>query len=96
MTAALRLFVLVAAHPKLRSFVQLCAWSILSLGPKPPLHTNQLNKSYNQDLHKTSIQYHFQVSPISIKKFKIEINAQTDKYIKEISSLNTKDNVKSE
>jgi hypothetical protein len=37
MPAALRVLVLVSAHPKLRSFVQLCAWSILSLGPKPPL-----------------------------------------------------------
>jgi hypothetical protein len=37
MPAVLHVLVLVAAHPKLRSFVQLCAWSILSLGPKPPL-----------------------------------------------------------
>jgi hypothetical protein len=37
MPAALRVLVLVAAHPKLQSFVQLCAWSILSLRPKPPL-----------------------------------------------------------
>jgi hypothetical protein len=36
MPATLRLLILVAAHPKLRNFVQLCAWSILSLGPKPP------------------------------------------------------------
>jgi hypothetical protein len=35
--AALRVLALVAAHPKLRSFVQLFAWSILSLGPEPPL-----------------------------------------------------------
>ena len=35
--ADLRVLVLVSAHPKLRSFVRLCAWSILSLGPKPPL-----------------------------------------------------------
>jgi hypothetical protein len=35
--AALLVLVLVSAHPKLRSFVQLCAWSILLLGPKPPL-----------------------------------------------------------
>jgi hypothetical protein len=26
-----------STHPKLRSFVQLCAWSILSIVPKPPL-----------------------------------------------------------
>ena len=37
MPAALRVLVLVSAHPKLRSFVRLCAWFILSLGPKPPL-----------------------------------------------------------
>jgi hypothetical protein len=37
MLVALRVLVLVAAHPKLRSFVQLCALSILSLSPKPPL-----------------------------------------------------------
>jgi hypothetical protein len=37
MPAALRVLVLVPAHPKLRSFIQLCAWFILSLGPKPPL-----------------------------------------------------------
>jgi hypothetical protein len=35
--AALRVLVLVAAHPKFWTFVRLCAWSILSLGPKPPL-----------------------------------------------------------
>ena len=35
--ADLRVLVLVSAHPKLRSFVRLCAWFILSLGPKPPL-----------------------------------------------------------
>jgi hypothetical protein len=35
--ATLSLLVLVAAHLKLRSFAQLCAWSILSLEPKPPL-----------------------------------------------------------
>ena len=29
--------VLVSAHPKLRSFVRLCAWFMVSLGPKPPL-----------------------------------------------------------
>jgi hypothetical protein len=34
---ALRVLVLVAAHPKLWIFVQLCAWPMLSLGPKPPL-----------------------------------------------------------
>jgi hypothetical protein len=33
----LRLLVLVAAHPKLQSFVRLCAWSMLLLGNKPPL-----------------------------------------------------------
>jgi hypothetical protein len=32
-----KFLVLVAAHPKLQSFVQLYAWSILLLGPKPPL-----------------------------------------------------------
>jgi hypothetical protein len=37
MLAALRVLVLVADHPKLQSFVRLCAWSILSLRPKPPL-----------------------------------------------------------
>ena len=37
MLAALRVLVLVSAHPKLRSFVRLCAWFMLSLGPKPPL-----------------------------------------------------------
>jgi hypothetical protein len=37
MPAALRVLVLVAAHPKLWSFVRLCAWSILSLRPKPRL-----------------------------------------------------------
>jgi hypothetical protein len=37
MPAAIRFLVLVAAHPKLRSFVRLCASSILSLRPKPPL-----------------------------------------------------------
>jgi hypothetical protein len=37
MPAALRVLVLVAAHPKLRSFVRLCAWSILSLRPKLPI-----------------------------------------------------------
>jgi hypothetical protein len=37
MPTTLFLLVLVAAHPKLRSFVRLCAWSILSLGPKPQL-----------------------------------------------------------
>jgi hypothetical protein len=37
MPVALSLFVLVASHPKLQSFVQLCAWSMLLLGPKPPL-----------------------------------------------------------
>jgi hypothetical protein len=37
MPAALRVLALVAAHPKLRSFVRLCVRSILSLGPKPPL-----------------------------------------------------------
>ena len=37
MPADLRALVLVSAHPKLRSFVRLCAWFILSLGPKPPL-----------------------------------------------------------
>jgi hypothetical protein len=37
MPAALRVLVLVAAHPKLRSFVRLCAWSMLLLGSKPPL-----------------------------------------------------------
>jgi hypothetical protein len=35
MPAALHVLVLVAAHPKLRSFVILSAWSILSLGLKP-------------------------------------------------------------
>jgi hypothetical protein len=35
--AALRLLVLVAAHSKLRSFVRLCAWSMLLLRPKPSL-----------------------------------------------------------
>jgi hypothetical protein len=34
---ALCVLVLVAAHPKLRSFVRLCAWSMLLLGPKPLL-----------------------------------------------------------
>jgi hypothetical protein len=29
--------VLVAAHPKLRSFVRHCTWSMLSLKPKPTL-----------------------------------------------------------
>jgi hypothetical protein len=37
MTAALTLLVLVEAHPKLQSFVRLCAWSMLLLGIKPPL-----------------------------------------------------------
>jgi hypothetical protein len=37
MPGALRVLVLVAAHPRLQSFVRLCAWSILSLRPKPPL-----------------------------------------------------------
>jgi hypothetical protein len=37
MPAALRVLVLVSAHPKLRSFVRLCAWFMVSLGPKPPL-----------------------------------------------------------
>ena len=35
--ADLRVLVLVSAHPKMRSFVQLCAWFILLLGSKPPL-----------------------------------------------------------
>jgi hypothetical protein len=35
--AALHVLVLVVAHPKLWIFVRLCAWSILSLGPKAPL-----------------------------------------------------------
>jgi hypothetical protein len=35
--AALRVLVLVAAHPKLWSLVQFCALSILSLWPKPSL-----------------------------------------------------------
>jgi hypothetical protein len=35
--AALLVLVLVAAHPKMQSFVQLCAWCMVSLRPKPPL-----------------------------------------------------------
>jgi hypothetical protein len=37
MLAALHLLVLVGAHLKLHSFVQICSWSMLSLGSKPPL-----------------------------------------------------------
>jgi hypothetical protein len=37
--AALHGLVLVAAHPKLWSFVRFCAWSILLPGPKPHLRT---------------------------------------------------------
>jgi hypothetical protein len=37
MPAALCDLVLVEFHPKLRSFVRLCAWSMLSLGSMPPL-----------------------------------------------------------
>jgi hypothetical protein len=35
MPAALRVLVMVSAHPKLRNFVRLCAWSMLSPRPKP-------------------------------------------------------------
>jgi hypothetical protein len=37
MPAALSVLVLIAALPKLRSFVQICALFMLSLNPKPPL-----------------------------------------------------------
>ena len=35
--ADLRGLVLLSAHPKLWSFVRLCNWCMLLLGPKPPL-----------------------------------------------------------
>jgi hypothetical protein len=37
MPAALRLLVVVAAHPRWRRFVRFCAWPMLLLGTKPPL-----------------------------------------------------------
>jgi hypothetical protein len=37
MPDALRVLVMIAAHPKMWRFVRLCAWSILLLGTKPPL-----------------------------------------------------------
>jgi hypothetical protein len=47
MPAALRLLVLVEAHPKLQSFAQICDWYMLLLGPKPPLAHYPLSSIYS-------------------------------------------------
>jgi hypothetical protein len=71
MPAALRLLVLVAAHPKLRSFVRLCAWSILSLGPKPPLSS----------IYSLSCDSFVQKVVPQVKKLSLFITAFKDLYV---------------